>query len=108
VCHGKAEDDEGVVVVQVCVEADWGCSGQAHRGAAEQDQEADQGESRNSSRSARHVLPTPLAHQWPNKSLNPHGISLQMTEKFLFKMKLAVQKKISMLSRDAFAATPVR
>jgi hypothetical protein len=31
-----------------------------------------------------------------------------MTEKFLFKMKLAVQKKISMLSRDAFAATPVR
>jgi hypothetical protein len=31
----------------------------------------------------------------------------KMTEKFLGKMKLAIQKKISLLSRDAFAATPV-
>ena len=31
----------------------------------------------------------------------------KVTEKFLQKMKLALQKKISLLSRDAFAATPV-
>ena len=31
----------------------------------------------------------------------------KVTEKFLLKMKLAVQKKISLLSRDAFTATPV-